>query len=372
MGNILHVLASGDIGGIEVLCKDIGKFSRHVNTFCFLWRGGLIEKEMSESGLQSYIIGIEKNTISAYIKAYKRLAKYIKMGSYDCVVFHHSAPLMWIFLPLIKQKFKTKFVVLYSHNNYANLVKLGQKSSFVRQKLFSYAYHKADAVISISKSVRNSVISYLPNDESKNVVIYNGVNTDKFYVVDRIKLKGKMKIAYVGRITKEKGVQILIKALARIEKEKYIADIYGDGPYIEEVKRLVITLGLEDSIFVHGATREVERCMAEADIFVHPALWEEGFGITLVEAMSSGLVVVAAEVGAVSEIIEDKKNGFIFSKGNDEQLASVLDCIMDMDSVELDCIRSFARQRGLEFSIQKMADKFDAFLQNGIEGAEND
>ena len=61
--------------------------------------------------------------------------------------------------------------------------------------------------------------------------------------------------------------------------------------------------------------------MSNADIFIHPAIWEEGFGITIIEAMARGKLCIASKRGAIPEIISDGVNGLLVESANAKQLA---------------------------------------------------
>jgi starch synthase len=64
--------------------------------------------------------------------------------------------------------------------------------------------------------------------------------------------------------------------------------------------------------------------MGQADIFVHPAIWQEAFGLTITEAMASGCATVASRVGGIPEIIDDGVSGLLFPAGDVEALATAL------------------------------------------------
>jgi glycosyltransferase involved in cell wall biosynthesis len=82
----------------------------------------------------------------------------------------------------------------------------------------------------------------------------------------------------------------------------------GDGPLKDEVQAQVRTLGLSEKVFFLGNITDIEQQYKEADLYLHTA-WEEPFGLVLIEAMASGLSVVALDAGGNRELISDGRTG---------------------------------------------------------------
>ena len=92
----------------------------------------------------------------------------------------------------------------------------------------------------------------------------------------------------------KKGVQVLLKAAAKLTpKQNYKIHIVGDGPYKKELQKQTKKLGIESIVSFWGNQRDIVERLTNADIFVHPAIWEEGFGISIIEAMSCGKICIA-------------------------------------------------------------------------------
>jgi glycosyltransferase involved in cell wall biosynthesis len=92
--------------------------------------------------------------------------------------------------------------------------------------------------------------------------------------------------------------------------------------------------------------------------------WEEGFGITVVEAMASGKVCIVADCGAMSEIISDRINGFLVPKGNVIALSKTIQNVAEqINSAEIDEIRKNAVERAQFFSIKNFTEKLDAIIE---------
>lgn len=359
---VLHILASGELGGIEILARDIAKYSSSENIFCFVWKGGCIADEMLSKGADIRILGIKSNLSADVITAYKQIQEIIRTENVGTVIFHHSAPIMWIYLILISCNSSVR-TILYAHNNYDNLIIKESKSSFIRKSILKVAADKADQIIAISNSVKDSLINKGRINAKKIITVYNGIDTKKFIMRDDGE---KNKIIYVGRLTYNKGVNVLVEALNLLKDTSYTLDIVGTGPELPNLQEQIRKFGLEDKIRLLGAQNDVPSWLSKANIFVHPAIWEEGFGIAVVEAMSCGLIVVASNTGAMPEIIKDGATGFLCKKGDAIELAKTLRFIGNLSETEQCHMKRLARKDAEQYSIEKMVERLDS-IANGKE-----
>lgn len=119
---------------------------------------------------------------------------------------------------------------------------------------------------------------------------------------------------YVGRLSPEKGVSVLLAALDMLPDQQI--DLVGDGPELSKVQKhpAARSLGVLNQ-------EEVMRRMQSAAYLVMPSLWYENFPRTLVEAYSCGLPVIASRLGALAELVEEGRTGLLFEAGNAAELA---------------------------------------------------
>lgn len=126
---------------------------------------------------------------------------------------------------------------------------------------------------------------------------------------------------FVGRLSPEKGVRTLLRAWKRVKGVPL--KVVGDGPLTEEVRGFVRKEGLEEVELLGRRPREeVFRLIREARVLVFPSEWYEGFPMTIAEAFACGLPVVASQLGAMAEIVEDGRTGLLFRPGDPEDLAA--------------------------------------------------
>ena len=119
-------------------------------------------------------------------------------------------------------------------------------------------------------------------------------------------------LLYVGQIIRGKGVDVLLRALARV-KVPFECNIVGGGNHRGYCERLCARLGLEKKVRFWGyvSPDELEKFYLEASVFLMSSLWPEPFGMAGPEAMRYGLPVVAFEAGGIGEWLRDGENGFL-------------------------------------------------------------
>ena len=122
---------------------------------------------------------------------------------------------------------------------------------------------------------------------------------------------------YLGRLTPEKGVGVLLRALARQPRRRL--RVVGGGPLGDAVRA---TAGVDYLGFLPLA--EIWEHLSRASYMVVPSVWYEGFPRTIVEAFASGVPVIASRLGSLAEVVSDGKTGLLFNPGDDEDLASKL------------------------------------------------
>ena len=163
-------------------------------------------------------------------------------------------------------------------------------------------------------------------------VIYNGIaapaqlatTTQRRSMRQSLGLSdGDILIAYSGRLSREKGVHILVRALSQLPGRFHLV-LVGDGPQRGELALLTQELGVSGRTHFAGFLREPDSIIGVADIVAVPSLWYEAFGRVVVEAMSLGVPVVASRIGGMAELFEDGVHGHYVPPGDAERLATTL------------------------------------------------
>ena len=180
---------------------------------------------------------------------------------------------------------------------------------------------RADAVVTVGKPEREAVKEKFGLKCERIWYIPNGVNAIRFQS-STTKRDGKT-VLYVGRLEKYKGIHFLLKAFKKVQvihPETELV-IVGSGPYKKELVRLASCLNLTRSVkFLENVPEEsLTQLYQSSSVFASLSQYE-GQPISLVEAMASGLPVVATNVGAVPELIRNQETGFLLNFPPEEKI----------------------------------------------------
>ena len=185
----------------------------------------------------------------------------------------------------------------------------------------------ATFVVCISDFCRSQLMALC--DQSgweKFHVVHCGVDADRFKPVTR-EFDGKLRVLCLARLSSVKGHLILLDAIARLRADglNVHLTLVGDGPMRQSLERHVRVLQISDCVSFEGALGQdqVREHFDAADIFAL-ASFSEGVPVVLMEAMASGLPVVATRIAGIGELIEDGRSGFLVAPGRSDLVATAL------------------------------------------------
>lgn len=220
-------------------------------------------------------------------------------------------------------------------------------------------------LIAITKFIHEKLSQKYHNSECVST-IYNGVKLNELF-------NGNDKdidFIIVANMLPVKNHKLLFLAFSDVLNKKPDCNLYclGDGPLLEENKLLCEKIGISNSVYFTGKTSCVFPFLARSKCFVLSSNYE-GHPISVLEAMSQGLQIIAPNVGGLGEIIEDGHNGFLFEPGNKEDLVDKMLRVLSMKYVEKFKINNLAKIK--EFTINNCArDYVNLFLKLSYKGEE--
>jgi glycosyltransferase involved in cell wall biosynthesis len=202
-------------------------------------------------------------------------------------------------------------------------------------------------------------------------VIRWGVDLDRFHPRENGSTDWGPRLLFAGRVVQEKGFLTVVDAVDLLVHDHRLTSLKctvagpsHDTGYLEEVHQRIRRAQLESYFSFVGevAVDNMPDLYRRHDVFLLPSLWEEPFSIGLLEAMATGLAVIATATGGTPEILQDGVNGLFFEAGSARDLASKI--------VALDCNEHLRRQLASSahttieegFSIERMVDQVENLL----------
>ncbi len=217
-------------------------------------------------------------------------------------------------------------------------------------------FYKKSKLVSISNTQRKTFpsLNYL-------ATIYHGVHVKNY----PFNLNPKNNCIFLSRVSKEKGVELAIKAA---QENKIKLDIYGPGN--ENYLKKSVLPYLDKDISYQGMIKKYSKkwyqAYSEAKAFLMPIQWDEPFGLVMIEAMACGTPVVAFNRGSVPEIIKDKETGFIvkpFSKNGKVNIRGFVKAVKKLyqmpEEKYLKMRHNCRKHIEKNFTIEKMTDKYE-------------
>lgn len=193
-------------------------------------------------------------------------------------------------------------------------------------------------------------------------VVPSGVDPELFHRTggeDVLPDVPRPRVGFVGRLAEQKQPQLLVEAFAAVTQRAHLV-IVGDGPLRKVVADAVHRSPARDRITVTGFVphESVPAVLASLDVFVLPSLYEE-MGSVLVEALASGLPVVATRTGGIPDVIEDGVTGLLVPPQDPAALASAIDELLGDDRKRLR-MGGAARQHAAQYSWPSLAERVAA------------
>jgi glycosyltransferase involved in cell wall biosynthesis len=227
-----------------------------------------------------------------------------------------------------------------------------------------------DALICVSEDEKRHAIESLKIPEHLLTVIVNGVTSPpgghRTEIRKRLGVRPQSFVfGFVGRLSHQKAPERLIEAFRRIARDRPEAELVmiGSGPDEDKVRKLIAATGVEDRIHL---TTEItgSEAMQAFDVLVMPSRYE-AMSYVMLEAASSGLAMILADVGGASTVLKDQENGYLIANmDNPSQLA--LSMVRIMDPQHLLPMRTTAADRKHLYSLDKMVDETEALYRSLI------
>jgi len=391
---VMQVISNLDIGGAQEVVRTLVNYlaSRECQPIVCTFKDSPLRQDIERSGIQVEVLPDRRYSVVALplfivdmMRIWRALAKLVQKHRVDVVQTHLLRSLDFLVL-LLRYTTPLRAVLWTFHNVNFELTasRLPKYSWLLGPKKFSYLFlyrltsRWVSGFIAVSDDVKKAMVQIIGPIGDKVTVICNGVDTqkyrqtvDKAFVRNQLGLEADTRlIALVATLKEQKGHRYLIRALASIVPQHPDLHVLfiGDGELKEELQDQVNRLNLGGHIHFLGNRHDVPELLAASDLFVLPSLWE-GLSMALLEAMATGLPVVASKLSGTVQVITPNESGILVPPGDTRQLVQAIEQLLN-DPTLAQAMGTAARRRvAEEFSAQKQANEhlalYHRLLQKG-------
>ena len=222
-----------------------------------------------------------------------------------------------------------------------------------------YSYSIYQRIICVSEGASDKLRAWMPDVSGKLRVIYNGIDLDRFSPVDSKKLDDDFTIVSVGSLTPQKNYFTAIRVFSELSARghsnlRYL--IAGSGKLESELRTTVESLGVSGNVELLGNVSDIPVFLQKADLFFMPSSWE-GFGIAAVEAMASGIPVIASDVQGIREVVgSDSSCGLLVDADSVSEMADAVEYLLAKKGRAREMSGNAIKRASL-FSIEKTVDE---------------
>ena len=227
-----------------------------------------------------------------------------------------------------------------------------------------FKYRNISMHICVSEDIRQ----YMQQHFDHTTTIHSCVDLSRFDLPSNPSIfnnPGKVNLLYVGAFTEQKGIDVLIQAFARIHTQHpdVTLPLVGGGALFTEMKQLIHTLNIQNQTVLYGARTDVEDFYLSSDVVICPSVSGEGSSGDIKEGLAAGKRVIASNLTANKELIDDRINGILFQNRSDESLAQTLELALSGNPfISIESIKQKVNQFDCSNTIQQHIDLYHRTL----------
>ena len=385
------------IGGYEIGCKFIadGLSQKGHNVFILTSKYGVGKKKIEDNifRILNYV-GDDGNNL--FVRRYNHIRTAI-LGRLNYLITNNTIKLLKpdlvfvgnllnISIFPVKAVQSRKVPIVYHLSDYSleefindNISEKKPIKRFYRNTIYGFMkFNDFDFthIITISEAVKKRFVRIGFLEENVSVIPlprgFNPALIAKEGLQHSSSKDRKIKLLYVGRISEEKGIHIAIKSVENLVNQHRIGNLSleiigsGDINYNKYLYSLIESVDLTTFVKFKGPISYDEVLMKyrNYDMLLVPSIWEEPFGLIIVEAMSQGLPVIATKTGGIPEIIEDGKNGLLVPTGDSVRMAEAIKKLVDDPSLYEKISRNGIKRVQEEYTNEKIVGKINNYISN--------
>jgi len=357
MMRILFMIPSLEIGGAQVFCADLCReFTKRSDVEIHLAVSFNIINEkfadlFASNRIKIHILNKKKGFSLRFLI---KVDKLIKSINPDVINTHTSFTLRYLLLlPSLRHRYIVHTITSDPKQYNKKLFPL------YKRRMHQKSWGKL-LFVGITDKIADVFSQLYEYPREKMAVIYNGIRP----LIKEKNLPVKYDFLNCGSLTDIKNQTLLIRAIDALNNRAVRVCIVGGGPKEDEYIDLIEKLDLKQNVFLVGKVPNPTHYFFESRFFILTSK-TEGNPITILEAISAGIPVIAPRVGGIPDLIEDGKNGFLFDENvSPKELAELLRKILSLKNNEITAIKENNLSVIKKWSIENIASQYaDLFME---------
>lgn len=347
---VLHVVPQLEVGGLEGMAIE---FAKHTNREAFellfvcLGERGRPAESIEAQGIKVITLHTAHGLKLSLLKS---LLRVIRDFSPSVIHAHNTRA---FFYAGLAGKMTRVPVIGTQHSR--RFPKRGRQGL-----LFKLATRLLNQLVCVSQDSRNAAEEFGP--AKRPLCVRNGIDLARFSDAG---CRAGMPAVSVGRLSREKDYGTLIQATKLVVEKRpdFELEIYGAGPCLGELEALVAAANLGRNVRFPGATGQVAEKLSGKSFFVLSSL-TEGISLAILEAMASGLPVVATRVGGTPEVVEHGKTGLLVPPENPRELAEAMLAMLEVPAITRRMGEASRSRVEREFEIGRSIRQYEALYRS--------
>jgi glycosyltransferase involved in cell wall biosynthesis len=286
---------------------------------------------------------------------------YIKENGKPDLIHAHNAFFAGVVAKNIKSKYRIPFVITEHDSAF-----LSNNLSGANKKLALGVYQKAEKVISVSRSLRNSIKDL---DSALDIsIVPNLVDTDFFTPIVGLTRENKnTRFLAIGNLNKNKGHEMLIEAFKKVFEKNQNIELFiaGEGPQKNALKEMISELKLTNKVALLGQLNkeQIVKVIQSSDCLVHNSSFET-FGVVLIEALACGIPIIATKCGGPEDIYREGLGYLINVENKNELYNAMIDFLGNRNKFVANLLRNHVVEN---YSKKSIAQKLKTIYQISIQ-----
>ncbi|MBH0230710.1 glycosyltransferase family 4 protein [Halobacillus yeomjeoni] len=253
-------------------------------------------------------------------------------------------------------------VVLHIHSG--KFIEFYRGLSVGDQRTMDETLQKCDRIVCLSPTWKSQFVENFPVEEDRFTVVPNAIFVDQFKDVTPLPADEGKVVLFVGKVGENKGILDIIEIAKKLKERSDVKFlVMGNGPLDQHLKREIEEhdLNMEQLGTLHGDDK-IEH-YKRANVFILPSYFE-ALGLSNLEGMAAGHVVLSTRVGAVPDIIHDGEEGYLFQPGD---VDGFVNKIVELDAETMNGISVHNREKAKDYDFQELNERLESLYDEMID-----